>query len=114
MANINEKLDAESKKMAKQERGEYPEAWKPKEIGERLQGELIELENGRDAKTESLLFWTVKEKNGKEWSVLECATIESARKKLKIEVGDSVGLEFRGTKTSKRGNEYKLFVVVKG
>jgi hypothetical protein len=114
MDELDKKLNEASEKSAKQEKGEFPEAWMPKEIGARLKGELTEIENGRDKKTEKLTFLTVQEKNGKEWSILESAVIATARSKLKIGIGDQIGLEFRGTKKSKSGNEYKLFVVVKG
>jgi hypothetical protein len=114
MSNLDEKLNEASAKSAKQEKGEFPEAWMPSEIGVRLSGELTEVESGRDKKTEKLNFLTVKDKKGKEWSVLESAVIASARAKQKIVVGDQIGFEYRGTKTSKGGNEYKLFVVVKG
>jgi hypothetical protein len=114
MSNLDEKLNEASTKSEKQEKGEYPEAWMPKDIGARLKGTLTEVEKGRDKKTENVNFLTVKEKNGKEWSVLESAVIASERAKQKIVINDEIGLEFRGKKTSKSGNEYSLFVVVKG
>jgi hypothetical protein len=114
MSNIDEKLKEASEKSAKQEKGEFPEAWMPKEIGETLKGELIEVENGRDKKTEKLTFLTVKDGKGKEWSVLESAVIATARQKQKIVIGDEIGLAYRGVKMSKNDHEYKLFVVVKG
>ena len=114
MSNLDDKLKEASEKSAKQEKGEFPEAWMPKEIGETLKGELIEVENGRDKKTEKLTFLTVKDAKGKEWSVLESAVIATARQKQKIVIGDEIGFAYRGIKTSKNGNDYKLFVVVKG
>lgn len=112
MASIREKLKEASEKNAKNENGEYPEAWKPTEVGASLVGKITAIENGRDEKTEDLTFITVVDEAGKEWSVLETTVIEKAMARLGKKVGDELGLEYRGTKPNKKGKNYKLFVVV--
>jgi hypothetical protein len=114
MTGIQEKLEEARERQEKAEKGEYPDAWKPEKVGDQLVGKLTSIEAGRNKKTANCLFWTVEQKDGKEFSVLECSTIRSGREREKIVVGDQVALEFRGTKKSKDGYEYKVFLVVKG
>jgi hypothetical protein len=112
MATIKEKLKEASEKSQKNENGEYPEAWKPVDVGESLTGKITAIEAGRDEKTEDLKFVTVVDEDGKEWSVLETTVITKAMERLNKKVGDELGLEFRGEKENKKGKKYKLFVVV--
>lgn len=112
MATIQERLIEAKERADKRDNKEFPEAWKPSKDGETLEGKVTEIENGF-GKSEDLLFWTVETKGGKEYSVLECATLSTARMKQKIIPGDKIGIMYRGEGVSKSGRTFKKFVVVK-
>jgi len=112
MGNIQKKLEDERKRQKDRDEQKFPEAWKPTKAGESLVGEVMGI-NAGFGKSEDLMFWTIKDESGKEWSVLETATLSTARTREGIVKGDSVGISFEGMGTTKAGRQFKKFVVVK-
>jgi len=112
MANIQDRLIEANERAEKRDKKEFPEAWKPVKFGETIEGTVTEIENGF-GKSEDLLFWTIEAKGGKEYSILECATLSTARLKQKIIPGDKIGVMYRGEGLSSTGRTFKKFIVVK-
>ncbi len=87
---------------------EYPEAWRPKNVGDKILGEIVDLSE-YDGGYGPYPIVTVKQDDGETLSVHAIHTVlkgELAEHRPKV--GDRIGIKYRGMPEGKKYESYKV------
>lgn len=78
--------------------------WNP-ETGDQLIGTVQKVEKG----TYEKYYMVIEDDDGNTWITTQCARLDYQIKKMKIEVGDYVLLEYNGQRVEDNAHDYKLY-----
>ena len=81
------------------------EFWNP-EIGDSLEGTVKRVQKGQYEK----YFLIIEDADGNSWITTQCARLDFQIKKMKIEAGDYVLIEYNGQLEDNNAHDYKLMV----